>query len=71
MPADIFDRAQECESLFRQDAIAHAQRLSGKATGPSRETCIECGNPIPEARRIAVPGVKRCITCQTQLETQP
>ncbi|GFM37735.1 TraR/DksA family transcriptional regulator [Desulfovibrio psychrotolerans] len=63
---DLFDRAQECEALFRQDAIDHATRRQLK--GPGRETCIDCGSPIPEARRCAVPGVERCIACQTELE---
>lgn len=66
---DIFDRAQECEAWFRQDAIAHATRHNDrKAKVPSRETCMECGAVIPEARRNAVPGVQRCITCQTEME---
>ena len=66
---DIFDRAQECEAWFRQDAIAHATRHNvRKAKVPSRETCMECGAVIPEARRNAVPGVQRCITCQTEME---
>lgn len=27
--------------------------------------CEECGAPIPEARRLALPGVATCIHCQT------
>ena len=31
---------------------------------PSRETCLECEEPIPEARRVAIPGVLLCLDCQ-------
>lgn len=37
-------------------------------TGESAEYCDECGEPIPEARRVAVPGVQHCIGCQSELE---
>ena len=33
-------------------------------TGPSLEACEECGARIPEARRVAVPGVHLCVPCQ-------
>jgi phage/conjugal plasmid C-4 type zinc finger TraR family protein len=31
--------------------------------GASATRCAECEEPIPEARRVAVPGVKLCIDC--------
>lgn len=31
--------------------------------GDSRTHCAECEEPIPEARRVALPGVKLCIEC--------
>jgi len=36
------------------------------AVGESRETCADCEEPIPEARRQAVPGVKLCLDCQQE-----
>lgn len=30
--------------------------------------CIDCGDPIPKARRKAVPGVQRCVPCQSLSE---
>lgn len=33
-------------------------------SGESRLTCAECYEPIPEPRRVAIPGVKLCIECQ-------
>lgn len=32
--------------------------------GDSLTHCAECDEPIPEARRLAIPGVKLCIDCQ-------
>lgn len=32
--------------------------------GDSFADCAECGEPIPEARRRALPGVKICVDCQ-------
>lgn len=31
--------------------------------GDSLTHCAECEEPIPEARRVAVPGVKLCVNC--------
>ena len=32
--------------------------------GESLSQCADCGEEIPEPRRLAVPGVKLCIDCQ-------
>jgi phage/conjugal plasmid C-4 type zinc finger TraR family protein len=39
--------------------------------GDSRATCAACDEPIPEARRAALPGVKLCIDCQRARDTRP
>ncbi|WP_044178240.1 DksA/TraR family C4-type zinc finger protein [Phytobacter massiliensis] len=44
------------------DAVARARRDLPK--GESLKECAECGEPIPEARRKAIPGVRFCIQCQ-------
>jgi len=36
--------------------------------GESLEFCEECGEPIPEARRKAIPGVRLCVECQSELD---
>lgn len=36
--------------------------------GESLAKCEECDEPIPEARRLAVPGVRRCILCQAEAD---
>jgi phage/conjugal plasmid C-4 type zinc finger TraR family protein len=33
-------------------------------SGESLSHCADCGCEIPEARRVALPGVRRCIGCQ-------
>ena len=34
------------------------------AAGPSLSQCEHCGAAIPEARRVALPGVRLCVPCQ-------
>ncbi|MDK3019737.1 DksA/TraR family C4-type zinc finger protein [Pseudodonghicola flavimaris] len=43
-------------------------RLKAKRApvGESLTHCAECDEPIPEARRRAIPGVKLCIDCQQE-----
>jgi len=45
-----------------KDAINRAK--SQLPAGESLTQCAECGNDIPEARRVALPGVRLCIPCQ-------
>lgn len=53
--ADLADEAIE-ESLNR--SIAKIPRY----TGTSATEC-ECGEEIPEGRRLAIPGVRLCVGC--------
>ncbi|MFO0608672.1 MAG: DksA/TraR family C4-type zinc finger protein [Polyangiales bacterium] len=41
---------------------------SRMAQGASLEFCEDCGEPIPPARRLAVPGVSRCVRCQEEAD---
>lgn len=36
------------------------------AQGESFFACEECGTSIPEARRRALPGVRKCVPCQSE-----
>ncbi len=45
-----------------KDAIKRAR--SQLREGPGLAQCEECDEPIPEARRQAVPGVRLCVDCQ-------
>lgn len=64
---DPFDCAQEFEQKFREKALAYQLNRSPK--DKSAEEC-DCGAVIPEARRLAVAGVKTCIDCQEVNEKQ-
>lgn len=39
-------------------------------SGESLTECEECDAVIPEKRRLAIPGIRLCIQCQTKLERQ-
>ena len=51
-----------------EDAVERAR--SHIPSGESRSTCEDCGAPIPEARRAAVPGVRFCIACQSERDKE-
>lgn len=42
-----------------------------RPVGESLTHCAECDEPIPEARRRAVPGVKLCLDCQKDRDARP
>jgi phage/conjugal plasmid C-4 type zinc finger TraR family protein len=46
-----------------EDAIKRAR--SRLPVGESLSQCEECGALIPEGRRLAVPGVRLCVNCQS------
>ncbi len=49
------------------DAVERARsRLRGK----SLTHCEDCGDPIPQARQQALPGVRRCVACQSEADAQ-
>lgn len=50
------------------DAVRHAREQLSK--GESLSNCENCGDAIPEARREALPGVRRCLPCQAALDEQ-
>ncbi|MDH5455733.1 MAG: DksA/TraR family C4-type zinc finger protein [Gammaproteobacteria bacterium] len=49
-----------------EDAVKHARAQLPR--GESRKNCEECDAPIPEARRAAVPGVRLCVKCQSEID---
>jgi len=40
-------------------------------SGVSLTDCEECAEPIPEAQRHALPGVRTCIPSQSERDKQP
>lgn len=65
MTAEIIDVANELAEQRLEMAI-QAHRLNHNAV--SAERCSECGENIPEPRRVAVPGCKTCASCQEEIE---
>ncbi|HWF00675.1 MAG TPA: DksA/TraR family C4-type zinc finger protein [Caulobacteraceae bacterium] len=44
------------------DAVAAARARLPQGEGTAE--CVECGDEIPERRRLALPGVTTCTACQ-------
>lgn len=47
-----------------EDAVQRVR--SRMPQGESLKHCEECEAQIPEARRRAIPGVRLCVTCQSE-----
>ncbi len=47
-----------------KDGVERAK--SRLPAGPSLTHCEECNALIPEARRVAIPGVRLCVVCQEE-----
>lgn len=65
---DEADLAQESENFHLELVVKTAkQRMQGLKPESAR-FCVDCEKPIPEMRRLAVPGCRRCVTCQAEIE---
>lgn len=62
------DAVQDQIDATVADAVARARSKQG--SGPGLAHCEECGAPIPDARRKAVPGVRLCVTCQRERDRE-
>lgn len=52
---------------WRTEQALKARQIQANALD-SRAICKQCDEPIPAARREALPGVQFCVACQTFLE---
>ncbi|SFB30122.1 TraR/DksA family transcriptional regulator [Azotobacter beijerinckii] len=59
--ADVIDQANEWAEQMRLGAIA---RQCHRSAAPSALWCEDCGERIPEGRRVAVSGCDCCVSCQ-------
>lgn len=50
------------------DELARIQAQK-RPVGESLTHCAECEEPIPEKRRLALPGVKLCLDCQQERDS--
>jgi phage/conjugal plasmid C-4 type zinc finger TraR family protein len=51
-----------------EDAVSLARSRLPK--GDSLSHCEECDADIPQARREAIPGVRLCVACQSEIDEQ-
>lgn len=61
-----FEMAQRLQDERLQHAIAKRVQYQGE----SAEDCASCGEVIPQARRLAVPGCQHCVDCQSLMEVR-
>lgn len=61
---DEMDRVQAVNEDFQEFALGLNKRRREPANYTGAD-CVDCGEPIPEARRNAAPGCRRCVACQT------
>jgi len=66
---DYMDHIQEKDEILLEKQIAEF-RDKNCLKGTSSLYCIECGSPIPEARRRLLAGVKLCFDCQVVAERE-
>ncbi len=50
------------------DELARMQAQK-RPVGESLTHCAECEEPIPDKRRLALPGVKLCLDCQQERDS--
>jgi len=59
------DVQEQMDATVESGVQLARSRLAG---GESSTHCEECGAVIPDARRKAIPGVRLCVRCQSELE---
>ena len=68
---DFSGSDEDVQYQMREISQALSAFKQSQKAGPSLEYCEECGDEIPEARRLAIKGCTTCIDCQTLLEKAP
>lgn len=63
---DEMDLCQRANDELINDALTAHNR--NRPSHNSLAECEDCGEPIPEARQLAVPGCTRCVGCQADHE---
>lgn len=58
--SDICDDAD----VVIEEALNRSLSCIPRYTGVSATECVECGEEIPEGRRLAIPGVQLCAPCK-------
>ena len=68
MSNQIIDKACEVEEMMRHYALERFKATNQLKNSVSAFECEDCGEVIPQARRVAVLGCTTCIDCQTERE---
>ncbi len=63
----LIEAAEFTVAQARDEAIA---RIREGLAEEGEDDCIDCGRPIGEKRKAALPSAERCIGCQTSHERQ-
>lgn len=64
------DAVNDQIEISTQEALQRVRLRNGTmAAVESAEFCVECDEPIPPARREAIPGVQLCIDCQSERDS--
>lgn len=63
---DEADRSQQSEEMHKQ--LGLNRRVPRPQTPSTCTHCVDCGEPIPDARKAAVPETKHCTFCAEELE---
>lgn len=63
---DAVDYAVDARELLDELALRSRPGLVRRRDGGIE--CQECGEDIPEARRLAVPGCPHCVDCQQEID---
>jgi len=63
---DTVDRATDYADEWLEAQVKAS--LPTPPAGPSLTICIDCDEPIPEGRRLAAPGCKRCTPCESDYQ---
>ncbi|HMO07157.1 MAG TPA: DksA/TraR family C4-type zinc finger protein [Paracoccaceae bacterium] len=53
------------------DELARLRARAAQPAGAGRDTCADCDEPIPAARRAALPGAVLCRDCQDLRDRRP
>ena len=53
---------EQIDDTVMDAVLAARARL---AAGEGETHCVECGEEIPERRRLAMPGARTCVACQS------
>lgn len=64
---DAADRAAVIADAFLDLSLRVQAEAARPAAGGTRE-CLGCWQPIPAARRLAMPGADHCVACQADRE---